>query len=118
MASVRRAVVGMGWALLAACASSELPPAREDLPSLTAQECVPTSCAVEGRTCGQISDGCGRVMECGACPSGEACGAGGAPNRCGTGTCAAHTCATAGKNCGQISDGCSAVLTCGSCLSP
>ncbi len=30
--------------------------------------CVPRTCAGAGATCGTILDGCGGVVECGACP--------------------------------------------------
>lgn len=35
--------------------------------------CNPTTCAAEGVECGQISDGCGGLVDCGNCPSGFAC---------------------------------------------
>lgn len=30
--------------------------------------CVATSCSEQGMACGKISDGCGRVLDCGTCP--------------------------------------------------
>ncbi|MBK7860781.1 MAG: hypothetical protein IPJ65_19705 [Archangiaceae bacterium] len=39
-----------------------------------------SSCPVAA--CGQLPDGCGGVLECGACAAGMTCGAGGAPNVC------------------------------------
>jgi hypothetical protein len=36
--------------------------------------CVPTTCEAEGKNCGRIDDGCGRVLECGACADGCTCG--------------------------------------------
>ncbi len=63
-------------------------------------------------------DGCGHVINCGTCKTGEVCGGGGGPNLCGTQTCTPGTCTSQGKECGQISDGCGKVLDCGSCPSP
>jgi hypothetical protein len=45
--------------------------------------CVPRTCAQLGATCGMVGDGCGGVNDCGPCPSGQTCGGGGTPNRCG-----------------------------------
>jgi hypothetical protein len=36
--------------------------------------CVPTTCEAEGKNCGRIDDGCGRVLECGNCADGCTCG--------------------------------------------
>ncbi|XXX78361.1 hypothetical protein WMF30_06280 [Sorangium sp. So ce134] len=35
--------------------------------------CVPTSCAIEGKSCGSIEDGCGSEIACGDCAEGETC---------------------------------------------
>jgi hypothetical protein len=43
--------------------------------------CDPVSCAALGYDCGKIPDGCGSVIECGACPEGQICGAA-TPNVC------------------------------------
>jgi len=48
-----------------------------------APPCVPQTCAQAGAECGSVPDGCGGVINCGKCPSGKTCGAGG-PNKCGT----------------------------------
>ena len=45
--------------------------------------CVPRTCAQLGATCGMVGDGCGGINDCGPCPSGQTCGRGGVPNRCG-----------------------------------
>lgn len=45
--------------------------------------CVPSTCASVGATCGPVSDGCGRVLDCGGCTAPETCGGGGVPNKCG-----------------------------------
>jgi len=58
------------------------------------QDCVPTTCAAQGATCGTISDGCGDTLDCGSCGAGFACDAGQcvdvddcASNPCVHGTC-------------------------------
>src|SRR5687768_1231758 len=65
--------------------------------------CVPVECQAVGATCGPISDGCGKVKQCGSCPSPSTCGGGldgGRANTCGcTPLTAAQMCAIAGKNC-------------------
>jgi len=35
--------------------------------------CTPTTCAQQGKTCGLISDGCSRVLDCGTCGNGMTC---------------------------------------------
>lgn len=54
------------------------PPAGGDI-------CTPTTCAAQGKTCGQIGDGCGGTLECGSC-AGAQCLACGPDNTCVT-TC-------------------------------
>ncbi|MFH2009832.1 MAG: hypothetical protein ABI333_24775 [bacterium] len=80
-----------------------------------AATCDPTSCQSQGKNCGSIMDGCGQVLQCGACTAPEVCGGGGVSNVCAEGTCQATTCVAEQAECGQISDGCSDVLECGSC---
>jgi hypothetical protein len=83
--------------------------------------CVPSTCQALGASCGPVTDPkCGGIIQCGTCPTGQACGAGG-PNKCGTGTsdaCAPLTCAGQKVSCGQIGDGCGNTLSCGSCTAP
>lgn len=79
-----------------------------------AGSCVPTSCEALGATCGFAGDGCGGVVECGLCPSGETCGAT-APNQCAVGECAPSSCANLGVMCGLVGDGCAGMLDCGPC---
>ena len=81
--------------------------------------CVPRTCSTLGTaaTCGAVDDGCGGTIDCGVCPSGEACGAFGL-NRCGSGTCTPTSCAATGFECGQVSDGCAGTLDCGTCTAP
>ena len=72
---------------------------------------MPTTCAASSQ-CGTISDGCGGMLDCGTCPAGQDCGAGGVANQC---ACAPTTCAALGDNCGSASDGCGGMLDCGTC---
>ncbi len=76
--------------------------------------CVPKTCAELGANCGSVGDGCGTLIECGACIDGQTCGAAG-PNVCGVGTCTPKDCATQGFTCGQQGDTCGNALTCGEC---
>jgi hypothetical protein len=45
-------------------------------------EGTPRTCQQAGADCGQIADGVGGFVDCGACPPGETCGAH-SPNQCG-----------------------------------
>jgi hypothetical protein len=54
--------------------------------------CSPTTCAAQGKNCGNISDGCGGTLTCGACGEAQTCGGSGVPNVCGTPACT--TCTT------------------------
>lgn len=77
--------------------------------------CTPTTCAAQGIQCGPASDGCGNLLQCGSCPTGQTCGGGG-PGKCGTQTmCTPETCASQGIQCGQAGDGCGNVIDCGNC---
>ena len=96
--------------------------------------CVPKTCPQLGYTCGMNGDGCGGTLDCGACPTGQTCGAGGY-SLCGSGggptpdggsgddggqtnNCTPETCQSLNINCGYAGDGCGGVLTCGSCTNP
>ncbi|HEX4336774.1 MAG TPA: SUMF1/EgtB/PvdO family nonheme iron enzyme [Polyangiaceae bacterium] len=80
--------------------------------------CIPSTCRDRSANCGVTDDGCGGVLACGSCATGEACGGGGIANVCGKGTCVAKSCSSQGKNCGTISDGCSLLVDCGACADP
>jgi len=41
--------------------------------TLDAGACTPKSCAAQGIQCGTASDGCGNVLQCPNCPSGQTC---------------------------------------------
>jgi len=79
--------------------------------------CTPKSCAELGASCGPIDDGCGKFIDCGGCPDGQACGVE-QPNVCGVGECTPKTCDDLGFECGQQGDGCASILDCGSCPHP
>jgi len=77
--------------------------------------CTPTTCTAQGIQCGPASDGCGNLLMCGSCASGQTCGGGGA-GQCGTQTmCTPETCMSQGIQCGQAGDGCGNVIDCGNC---
>jgi hypothetical protein len=76
--------------------------------------CEPKSCPAAGAECGLADDGCGDLLDCGACPDGLACGSL-APNRCSPPQCTKVTCAQQGASCGVIDDGCGGTLSCGAC---
>src|SRR4051794_26104171 len=76
--------------------------------------CSPRGCQASGFTCGKNADGCGALVDCGACAAPDFCGGGGF-SRCGTGdggapatvsSCTPKTCADFGLSCGKNADGC------------
>jgi hypothetical protein len=79
--------------------------------------CVPLTCSGQGIDCGPAGNGCGGALSCGTCPSGQTCGGGGQPGKCG-GTCTPKTCAQLGFNCGPAGNGCGGSLNCGTCVAP
>ena len=79
--------------------------------------CKPRVCADVGATCGPIADGCGSLVQCGACVAPDSCGGGGKPNVCGS-NCKRTTCGAVGADCGTIADGCGGTLDCGDCTLP
>ncbi len=85
--------------------------------------CVPETCIQLGFTCGQNNDGCGNVIDCGACTPPQFCGGGGndvcGGSMAGDGpACPPKTCADFGYNCGPAGDGCGNLLNCGTCTAP
>jgi hypothetical protein len=86
----------------------------------TTTTCVadPTiTCEALHYTCGQTSDGCGHLLDCGTkpCDTGEIC----MQNVCTTPpACIPTTCAALGYTCGQAGDGCGHKLDCGSTTCP
>ena len=75
----------------------------------------PTTCAAQSIECGPAGDGCGNLIQCGTCPSGQFCGGGG-PGKCGMqNNCVPNTCAAQNIQCGQAGDGCGNVIDCGNC---
>ena len=45
--------------------------------------CVCKTCQQVGVNCGPAGDGCGGLLDCGGCPSGQTCGGGAVPGQCG-----------------------------------
>jgi hypothetical protein len=80
----------------------------------TSDACVSRSCAQQGFDCGSALDGCGNIIQCGTCPTGQTCGLNSA-NVCGGVVCTPKTCAQQGFDCGAATDGCGNVIQCGSC---
>jgi hypothetical protein len=78
--------------------------------------CCPRTCLEQNADCGMVSDGCGNILDCGACPPGETCGGGGQPGACGS-MCLGKTCGQLGVDCGTVGDGCGDTLHCGNCSS-
>ena len=75
--------------------------------------CTPKTCAQQNTTCGPVGDGCGAILQCGMCPSGQACVAG----MCSNGGCTPKTCAQQSLTCGAQGDGCGNAIQCGACPS-
>jgi hypothetical protein len=87
-----------------------------------APACEPLTCESYGPpdiVCGEVSNGCGDMIDCGGCEPGESCGGTGAPNICGDpgSTCEPLTCADQGIGCGFAGDGCGEQINCGDCPS-
>lgn len=91
--------------------------------------CVAKTCAELNIECGLAGDGCGGILTCGSCPSGQQCGAVGSPSRCVAavptsadgGACVKKTCAdylADNMDCGVQSDGCGGTINCGQCVGP
>jgi hypothetical protein len=81
--------------------------------------CNKLTCAILGYTCGETGDGCGGMIDCGTCPSDQACGGGGKFSVCGgSGPCKPKTCTELGSTCGPEGDGCGNLIQCGSCSKP
>jgi len=78
---------------------------------VTPPMCTARSCSQQNSTCGPVGDGCGNIIMCGTCPTGQTCIAG----NCSTGGCVPKSCAQQGFNCGMASDGCGHVINCGTC---
>ncbi len=79
--------------------------------------CTATTCALQGKNCGQIGDGCGAILTCGTCLAPESCGGGGTANVCGS-SCDRLSCGEQSANCGTVADGCGGTQSCGTCVAP
>jgi hypothetical protein len=80
----------------------------------TPGSCPPQTCQSQGAQCGPLGDGCGNLLDCGACPSGQVC----VSNKCVASGCTKRTCKQANANCGPVADGCGGLLDCGPCVLP
>jgi hypothetical protein len=104
-----------------ACGTCTLPQTCAGAGTAGVCGCTPTTCAAQGKNCGQIPDECGGSLNCGGCSgTGQTCG-GGAPavaNVCGcTPESDQALCTLEGASCGSITtaDRCGATRTVSSC---
>jgi hypothetical protein len=74
--------------------------------------CPPETCMSQNVQCGPAPDGCGNIIMCGGCPSGQTCISG----VCTSG-CTPMSCMQQGFMCGMQGDGCGNVQNCGMCPS-
>src|SRR5262249_10288700 len=74
--------------------------------------CAPKTCIQLGASCGNVSDQCSQVIDCGNCASPLVCGGGGTANQCG---CTPKTCVSLSLSCGPANNGCGMMLDCGNC---
>jgi len=82
-------------------------------------KCTPTTCLAQNLSCGPAGDGCGNLLNCGACVLPQTCGGGGVSGKCGNGgSCVPKTCQQLNINCGPTGDGCGNQLNCGACVLP
>jgi hypothetical protein len=58
-------------------------------PATDAPTCVPTTCQKLDAQCGTIADGCGGMLDCGACKEDQVCGLN-RPNHCDKGREGGH----------------------------
>ena len=99
--------------------SIEAGPAPRVVTQYGSGSCTPLTCAKLGYTCGPAGDGCGGLLDCGACKPPQSCGGGTAPSVCGGDAgCVPQTCASQGIQCGPAGDGCGGMLQCGACPAP
>jgi hypothetical protein len=77
--------------------------------------CTPRTCAQAGANCGPVADGCGGLLQCGACMAGQTCGGGGIASVCGGSMCVPETCMSQQLMCGLAGDGCGNEIFCGNC---
>ena len=82
--------------------------------------CNPSTCQMQGISCGPTGDGCGMVItSCGTCTPPQTCGGGGTSGVCGgTSSCVPQSCAQQNISCGPAGDGCGNLIQCGPCTLP
>lgn len=71
--------------------------------------CIPGSCGDPGLRCGELEDGCGGTLDCGACAPPLVCGLR-SPNVCGSQSCQPRC-----KTCGEVDPACGELCTSGEC---
>ncbi|HEY6882101.1 MAG TPA: hypothetical protein VI299_28925, partial [Polyangiales bacterium] len=78
--------------------------------------CTPLTCQSKHHQCGDDGDGCGGILHCGDCATGEQCNFSVNGNTCGTlppPQCTAKSLTEACTNaCGKVGDGCGGTLDC------
>lgn len=74
-------------------------------------------CTADGlEQCGDLDDGCGGILDCGACPDGLLCTTEGEEaNTCVTPPCGRDACFAFEMECGKVLDGCNDFIECGPC---
>ena len=87
----------------------------------TASEICTAAKTKQGVECGQISDGCGGLVNCDSvqgfgCTNGQQCGTNGIGNRCGP-PLVPDECTALGRNCGSLQSVCGGTVNCGDCPS-
>jgi hypothetical protein len=87
-----------------------------------AGSCTGKTCSQLSIGCGPAGDGCGNVIQCGGCTAPATCGGGGVAGQCGypDAGCTPLTCASyASTKCGEQSDGCGGhTAYCNPCTTP
>ncbi len=83
--------------------------------------CIPKTCIQIGKQCGNWSDGCGGILNCGKCgcniennSTSLVCRICSPKGQC-VANCTPQTCSSLGKQCGTWSDGCGKNITCPIC---
>jgi len=75
-------------------------------------------CAARGAECDPVSDGCGGMVNCGACPTGQQCGISGLGNRCSAPPPSVN-CISFGYEClrpgEKLTTACGETVSCGTC---
>ncbi len=106
---MRRALGAVAVAVVVGCGASKAPPG----PASAGVPCCHPAVFRPAGSCGEMPDGCGGIVSCGACPGGQDCQA----NACVSTACVPSTCQALAGACGDVPDGCGGTLHCGACAS-